>query len=459
MNIKWLSDLNVYNNNFNSKNNTSNFYKEFQNGSILLKLCLYLAKGKDYSNNKELNNNNSNNNNNIKKKFEISIKIINLLYPSISNDLINLKELENGNVNVIQSLITYLKGKHDKKIQNSLVKIKKNPTTTTTENNKDNEIKNNNMNNNNNSFKFDKYYSIVPDIYPPSINRESSQLNHLQDWLNSCDITFDIIKNNNDNNNIHLLDDKLRNGEILYEILKYINLKPKIFYSSPTALTQIYKNLEICMTILKDAFPDDFTNEIEYYKNEIIISNNEIYNILNTLSKRINPINDGYFDEENKISAATTINNNKSLNISISKLSEMKEIVYNWLLTLEFSIDISNYSYIMILNEIQNGTLLNELIYLIFHKKVLNIVTKTNMEYLNIINSYININPIVSDHLNEFLQNDVTIWTYLLLDIYEYYRESKENESNSLFEEESLTDNNNNDILNSMSPRYKFISS
>lgn len=446
MNIKWLNDLNIYKNN----KNISNFYKEFQNGSILLKLCLYLAKGNDFMNGKELNNNN--NDNNIKKKFEISIKIIKYLYPSVSSDLINLKELENGNVNIIQSLISFLKEKHENKIQNNLLKIKKSKTNTITHqmNNKNIKIESYN----NNSFKFDKYYySTIPDIYPPNSNRESSQLQYLQTWLDCCNIKFDLISNNN--NKIHLLDDKLRNGEILYEILTNINLKPKIFYHSPTTLTQIYKNLEICMKIIKESFPDDFNNEIEYYKNEIIISNNEIYNILNILSKRINPINNISNNQEIPIN----IKSNSDLNTSISKLSEMKEIIYNWLLTMKFSIDISNYSYIMMLNEIQNGTLLNELIYIVFHKKILNIVTKTNIEYLNIINTYININPVVSDNLNEFLKNDITIWTYLMYDIYEYYKDNKENEANSMYEEESLTDQKNYDILNNTSPRYKYISS
>lgn len=79
-------------------------------------------------------------------------------------------------------------------------------------------------------------------------------------------------------------------------------------------------------------------------------------------------------------------------------------------------------SYNNIVKEIQEGTLLNELIYIVFNERVLNIINKTNIEYLNIIQRFINVNQIILDNLNDFESNNIDLWSILIKDIYKLYK-------------------------------------
>lgn len=79
-------------------------------------------------------------------------------------------------------------------------------------------------------------------------------------------------------------------------------------------------------------------------------------------------------------------------------------------------------SYNNIVKEIQEGTLLNELIYIVFNERVLNIINKTNNEYLNIIQRFINVDQIILDNLNDFESNNIDLWSILINDIYKLYK-------------------------------------
>lgn len=79
-------------------------------------------------------------------------------------------------------------------------------------------------------------------------------------------------------------------------------------------------------------------------------------------------------------------------------------------------------SYNNIVKEIQEGTLLNELIYIVFNERVLNIINKTNIEYLNIIQRFINVDQIILDNLNDFESNNIDLWSILINDIYKLYK-------------------------------------
>lgn len=217
-NIIWLKNIKL----INPKQDILN---QFKDGKLILKLSLFLVKGDEVLDKKEKSTDEKDTN----KRFDIGFKIIKYLYPNIPSELTTSKKIIEGDENTIQNLISFIRKEYEKKITDKLLKLPKKTII-----NKDIQPET--------KYKYDNYHSI-PDIYTNYDNNNNDQ-QKLQMWLNSLQINYSL-----EYSDIHFTEDPLRNGYLLYKILRVINIKPVNFVKHPKTLNDVYNNINNCINV------------------------------------------------------------------------------------------------------------------------------------------------------------------------------------------------------------------